>query len=121
MRKPPRAPAAVRPGTPADAPPVVVSAGDDRPVRLWQPTVGRLVRVARLPARPRAVAWSPAGDRLLVGGDDGRLRVLVPDTLEIVDERAGLDGRIHTLVPGPKGGRELLVGGPGLARLDWAR
>lgn len=108
---------AVRPGTPADAPPVVVSVGDDRTVRLWQPTIGRLVRFTRLPTRPLAVAWSPAGDRLLTGGADGRLLVLDPDTLDVLKETAGPGGRIHTLVPGP--GRELLVGGTGLGRLDW--
>lgn len=109
---------AVRPRTPADAPPVVVSIGDDRTVRLWQPTIGRLVRFTRLPTRPLVVAWSPSGDHVLVGGADGRLRVLDPDTLDVVKEVAGPGGRIHTLVPGPGEGRDVLVGGTKLGRLD---
>jgi WD40 repeat protein len=109
---------AVRPGTPADAPPVVVSVGDDRTVRLWQPTIGRLVRFARLPAKPLAVAWAPAGDRLLVGCADGRLRALDPDTLEVTDERAGPGGRAYLVVPKPGAGRELLAGGSGVGRFD---
>jgi WD40 repeat protein len=110
---------AVRPGTPADAPPVVASVGDDRTVRLWQPTIGRLVRFARLPAKPLAVAWSPAGDRLVVGCADGRLRALDPDTLEVTAERAGPGRRVYGVAPYPGPGREWLAGGTGVGRFDW--
>ena len=110
---------AVRPGTAADVPPVVVSAGDDRTVRLWQPTIGRLVRFARLPANPLAVAWAPAGDHLLVGGADGRLRVLDPDTLKVTAETTGPGGRVYAVVPKPGPGREGLAGGAGVGRFDW--
>jgi WD40 repeat protein len=109
---------AVRPGTAADAPPAVVSIGDDRTVRLWQPTVGRLVRFSRLPVKPQAVAWSPGGDHLLVGGADGRIRILDPDTLEVTAEKPAVDGRIYSLIPVPKG-RGLLAGGAGLVNLDY--
>ena len=110
---------AVRPGAPADAPPVIVSVGDDRTVRLWQPTVGRLVRFAKLSSKPLAVAWSPSGDRLLVGCADGQVRALDPDTLEVVKESAGPGGRILTLVPGPSERREALFGGAELGRFGW--
>ena len=110
---------AVRPGTPADAPPAVASVGDDRTVRLWQPTIGRLVRFARLPAKPLAVAWAPAGDRLVVGCADGRVRVLDPDTLAVTGEKTGFGGRVHCVVPNPETGRGLLAGGTGLGRYDW--
>ena len=106
---------AVRPVLSADAPPVVVSVGDDRTVRLWQPTIGRLMRFTRLPTKATAVAWSPAGDRLLVGGADGRLRVFEPDRLESVTQTAGLDGPVYTLVVA---GGEVVIGGAGVRRLS---
>ena len=48
---------AVRPGSPANAPPMVATVGSDRTCRLWQPTIGRMVRLARLPSPPLAVSW----------------------------------------------------------------
>ena len=93
--------------------------GDDRTVRLWQPTARQLARFARLPSKPLAAAWAPPGDRVAVGCADGRLRALDPDTLEVTGEKAGPGGRVHALVPGPGPRRGLLAGGTGVGRLDW--
>ena len=77
------------------------------------------MRFTRLESLPRAVAWSAKGDRVLVGCNDGKLRVFDFDTLDAVAEKAGLEGRIHTLAPDPKADREVLLGGAGVAKLDW--
>lgn len=92
---------AARPHRASDAPPVVVSVSEDRTVRLWQPTIGRLMRFAKLPSIPRVVAWSPDGNRLLVGCNDGHLRTLDAETTEVVSEKSLMNGRIHALAVGP--------------------
>jgi WD40 repeat protein len=70
---------AVRPGE-HPGPAMVASCGADRTVRFWQPAIGRLVRFARLPARPTAIAWTPRGSHVLAACEDGRLVAIDPAT-----------------------------------------
>jgi WD40 repeat protein len=100
--------------------PMLASASDDKTVRLWQPTIGRLVRFARLPAVPQSVLWSPSGDRLLVGCNDGVLRVLDPETAEVTQELGGPPQHIYTLVGQPGGAPRALVAGDAQPRsISW--
>jgi WD40 repeat protein len=100
---------AIRPGA-SGGPPVVASAGADRTVRLWQPTIGRLMRFARLPEEPLAIAWTPGGELLAAACLDGRLRLIDPDTVEIVHDAPALDGWAYTLAIHPDG-KHVFVGG----------
>lgn len=102
---------AVRPAEAAEAPTMLASVSDDRTVRLWQPTIGRLVRFAKLDSAPRAVAWSRNGTRLVVGCTDGTIAVLDPDSLENTAQKRVLDGRLHTLARSRDKKDVLLVGG----------
>lgn len=98
----------VRPGRPG-AVPVVASVGEDRTVRLWQPTVGRLVKFARLDAVPTVVAWSADGSALRVAGKDGKVCVVDPESMAVTGVAAGLDGVAYCLAVGPDG--SAVVGG----------
>lgn len=103
---------AVRPQPDETALPVVASVGDDRTVRFWQPTIGRLMRFAKLPSIPLDCAWTPDGAALLVACRDGRLRRIDPDTVEVLEDRPVLGGWAYSLAVHPDG-RHALVGGQG--------
>lgn len=102
---------AVRPATEGSLG-MLASAGADSTVRLWQPRIGRLVRFARLPSAPLAIDWLPDGSRLLAACEDGRIRIIHPETVEIEATIDGIAGWAYTLVVAP-GGESLLVGGAG--------
>ena len=58
--------------------PLLASASDDRTVRFWQSSIGRMVRFQRFKSIPRSIAWTPDGRTLIVGCDDGRVIQLDP-------------------------------------------
>jgi WD40 repeat protein len=102
---------AVRPGQPRDALPLVASVSDDRTVRLWQPTIGRMVRFARLASVPTAVAWSESGKQLVVACADGHARMIDPETLEVLADVHAVEGRTHSLAVPPGESGRIAVGG----------
>ena len=80
-----------------DGPPVLASISEDRTLRLWQPTIGRLMRFTKLSSPPRTLHWLPSGKYLVVGCNDGKVRVVDFEELRIVDEQEAYVGRIHSL------------------------
>jgi len=92
--------------------PMLASVSNDRTVRLWQPTIGRMVRFRKLKSIPLAVAWLPDGSHLVVSCEDGNLRLVDPDTVEIVQEIPAVSGWAYSLAIHPTDG-SLLVGGRG--------
>lgn len=99
---------AVRPAT--EGLPMVASISRDQSVRLWQPTIGRMVRFARLESPPLAVAWLPDGSLVAVASADGAVRLVDPDTAKVVRKLPALDGWAYSLAAHPKDG-SLAVGG----------
>jgi WD40 repeat protein len=101
----------VRPSKDKDAPPMVVTVSEDRSVRLWQPTIGRMVRFVRLnKAVPLAVRWTPDGTRIVISCSDGHVRVIDPDTAAVVQDLPAITGWAYSLDVHPNG-REAVVGG----------
>ncbi len=93
--------------------PMVASVSDDRTVRLWQPTIGRMVRFARLASRPLDAAWLPDGSRVVVACTDGHVRVVDPLTVKVTGTIAALKGWAYSLAVHPSDGSVLVAGQDG--------
>ena len=90
--------------------PMAASISADRTVRLWQPTIGRMVRFIRLSSIPLDVAWSHDGLWMAVSCEGGMVRLLDPDTLAIVRELPAVGDWEYSLAVHPSDG-SLIVGG----------
>jgi WD40 repeat protein len=99
---------ALRPAT--EGLPMIASVAGDRTVRLWQPTIGRMVRFAKLEAIPLAVAWLPDGSKVAAATTEGHVLLIDPNTVEILKDVAAVDGWGYSLAVHPEDGT-LLVGG----------
>jgi WD40 repeat protein len=99
----------VRPSDDSQPNSMIVSAGEDRTVRFWQPTIGRLVRFARLDSPALALAWSHDGQLVWAACRDGRVRAVDPSGAAVVKELPAVDGVAYAIAIAP--GENLLVGG----------
>lgn len=99
---------ALRPGV--EGLPMIASVSNDRTVRLWQPTIGRMVRFAKLDSIPLAVAWLPSGSHFAVTCEDGHVRLIDPHTLEIRQDTPAVKGWAYSLAIHPTEAT-LLIGG----------
>lgn len=100
---------AVRPAD--DGLPMVATAAEDRTIRFWQPTIGRMMRYARLESEPLAIAWLPGGRRLAAACVDGSVRIVHPEEVTVECTLEGVDGWAYALAAHPADG-SLCVGGP---------
>lgn len=92
-----------------DTIPVVASISQDRTVRFWQPTIGRMMRFARLESVPLDFCWLSDGTQLAIACQDGRIRYVVADTSQVVQTIEALHGIAYCIAADSKNG--LLVGG----------
>ena len=68
----------------------------------------RFVRLKRV--IPLAVAWTVDGNHIVVSCNDGHVRIIDPDTVEILKDIPALKGWAYSLAVHPTG-KELAVGG----------
>ena len=90
--------------------PMLVSVGDDKTVRFWQPTIGRMVKFARLKGTPLDVSWMNNGTKVVASCDDGVIRIVDPESVEVKDEIQGLSGWVYSLAVHPTDG-SIIIGG----------
>lgn len=91
--------------------PMVASSSDDHTIRFWQPTIGRMVKFARLKEVPLNVAWLNNGSRIVAACADGAVRLVDPNSVEVTGEIHALNGWAYSLAVHPTDG-SLVVGGP---------
>jgi WD40 repeat protein len=85
---------------------------DDKTVRVWQPEIGRMVRIVRGHEGPVfAVAYSRDGSLLYSAGKEGVIRVIDGDSDEILHHWTAHEDWIYSLALSPDGGT--------LASGDW--
>ena len=74
------------PSLPVVGLPLIASASNDRTVRFWQPSIGRMVRFIKLPSKPQAISWI-AENQLIAACSDGMLYVVDTLNVEVVVTR----------------------------------
>lgn len=90
--------------------PLVASAANDRTLRFWQPTIGRMLRYVRLESQPLALAWVPDGSRILASCADGKVYIADPINVQVVAKLEALPEWAYALAVHPNG-QTLAVGG----------
>ncbi|MBC8352710.1 MAG: hypothetical protein H8E66_12010 [Planctomycetes bacterium] len=100
---------AARPG-PTKPPHVIASSSADRTVRFWLPVRGRLMRFAKLPSAALDIEWTSDGAMLVAACADGHVRIIDPDTVQIVRDVEVGNGWLYTIAISPNGD-DLFVGG----------
>ncbi|MBL9128706.1 MAG: WD40 repeat domain-containing protein [Verrucomicrobiales bacterium] len=105
-------------GADAETPTTLATAGDDRTVRLWQPALGRMVRIVRgHPGQILSLAWMPDGTSLISGGTDGVLRAIDGGSDSILGEVHDHDDWIYAVAVGPDGSRIASADASGAVRI----
>jgi WD40 repeat protein len=94
--------------------PVFCATGsDDKTVRVWQPEIGRMVRIVRQHEGPiLALAYARDGARLFSAGGEGIVRVIDADSDAILQQWRASEDWIYSLALSPDG--RMLASG------DWA-
>ncbi|MEL7496706.1 MAG: hypothetical protein AAFN77_03805 [Planctomycetota bacterium] len=87
---------AVRPSQRNQTLAMIASVSNDGTARIWQPTIGRMIRFARLDSLPSCVVWNQDGSAAIIGCRDGSVVVLDPDSARQVSKTKS-DGLIYDL------------------------
>ncbi len=98
---------ALKPGD--DALPMVASSASDRTIRFWQPTIGRMVRYARLPSEALSLVWIDE-ETIAASCRDGQLRIVDAFTVETRHEIPAVTKLGYSMAVHPSDG-SVAIGG----------
>lgn len=90
--------------------PMIASASDDQTVRFWQPSIGRMVKFARVDAPLLNVAWLNDGSKVAAASNDGHVYIINPETVEVDTVLPAIDGWVYSLIVHPTNS-DIIVGG----------
>ena len=91
--------------------PMIASSAEDRTVRFWQPTIGRMVRFAKLPSPALGLAWTADGNIVWACAADGFVYSIDLLTTEISRSVQVFERSCYRIVIHPQE-QVALVGGP---------
>ncbi|MEL0096566.1 MAG: hypothetical protein VW875_12045 [Planctomycetaceae bacterium] len=98
---------------PKEGLPIVASASEDRTIRFWQPTIGRMVRFIKLPAKPQSINW--VGENILAAAcDNGQLYIIDTLNVETVGSRQLKTGWCYDTERGPAKYQLVITGANGV-------
>jgi WD40 repeat protein len=101
---------AMMPGATTNDAARIATVGDDRTVRIWQPSIGRMVRFSRLESPPKALAWTPDGGKVVAACADGRVRTIDANLAQVVADVAAVEGWAYSVAIAADG-ESVAVGG----------
>ncbi len=81
--------------------PMVASCAEDRTIRFWQPTIGRMLRYVRLESEPLNIAWTNDGARIIAACVDGQVRVVDPVDVKVTQVLPAIDGWVYAITVNP--------------------
>ena len=93
--------------------PMVASAAADRTIRIWQPTIGRMVRYARLESEALGLVWLSDGEHIAASCSDGKLRLVDAIRVTVLKELDGIKGWAYAIAIHPIDGSLVLAGSNG--------
>lgn len=92
--------------------PIVATAAQDRSIRFWQPSIGRMMRYVRLDKEALDIEW--IDPQLLVASCvDGKIRVVDTDNVKVIGTVSAMAGWAYAVAAHPSDGTIAVAGSEG--------
>lgn len=100
---------------------MVATGSEDRTIRFWQPTIGRMMRYVRLESEPLDIAWI-GESRIVASCVDGKARVVDTDNVKVLQTFPAIQGWAYAVASHPNDGTIAIAGSnEQLRRIDFQK